>query len=131
MSHGCRVTPGKPPKPGDIIRIGGLFGSLHYVTEDGSLAPVLGGVVDIGPGKMAKLTLSQIKNIGKYKSLIGEHLNKLINYKANHLKYDHLGKLKNASSSETYSRIYNSYVKHLRHEIRAFRKNINEIINGR
>ena len=60
--------PGKPLKPGDIVRTGGLFGRLHYVTEDGSLAPVLGGAADVGPGKALKL----IKGASKYYKVGGK-----------------------------------------------------------
>lgn len=66
--------------------------------------------------------------ISNYKRL-AEHVEKLEKYKQNPLKYDNLGLLKNAPSTEIRERIIASRVAHLEKEIQTFYANIIKIIN--
>ena len=100
-----------------------------------SVEPVTGDV-PIGPGgtgKTLKLLLSKdaIKSIGSYKNLIIEHQAKLTKYILNPGKYDNLGILKNAPNQLIRDKIIQSRIQHLKHEIKTFHKNINNILNGK
>jgi len=96
----------------------------------------MGGDSPIGPagtGKGLKLLLSKdaIKSVSSYKDLIIKHQSKLIKYISKPDNYDNLGILKNAPNQLIRNRIIQSRIQHLRHEIKTFHKNMNNILNGK
>ncbi|QMU63848.1 MAG: hypothetical protein GKR88_05785 [Flavobacteriaceae bacterium] len=80
--------------------------------------------------KKAKLTKSQLKAIMSLKKQITKHKKKLKNFKKNPDKYDNKKFLKNAPSEQVRDRIINSRIKHLEKEIKAFKNNIDKILNS-
>ena len=98
-----------------------------------ALGAVTGGSVGAGAkwvgGMLAarKLSLSQQRAIRSYKRRISEHKQKITTYKTNPDSFDNKGFLRDAPNDEIRKQIINGRIKHLKNEIRVFKKNIKKI----
>ena len=137
----CPTCP-KNAKEGDLYMPKGakyLFES--YVYRDGEWvtffeASAVYGDVPIGQGgafKGIKALLSKdaIKSVNSYKDLIIKHQSKLTKYILNPDNYDNLNLLKNAPNQLIRNKIIQSRIQHLKHEIKTFHQNMNNILNGK
>lgn len=88
-----------------------------------------GGARAVAKNTTKTLSKQEIKSIKTYKKLIIEHQSKLTKYSINPSKYDNTGILKNAPTQQIRNNIIESRKQHLKHEIKTFHKNINNILN--
>lgn len=116
----------------------GGFSRWQYSNGQWVESPIkmITGTVPIGPGGSLKgikalLSKDAIKSVNSYKDLIIKHQSKLIKYMSNPDNYDNLGILKNAPNQLIRNRIIQSRIQHLRHEIKVFYQNMNNILNGK
>ncbi|SDL31440.1 RHS repeat-associated core domain-containing protein [Pedobacter steynii] len=104
---------------GDGVNAVALYASLTKGTTNTLLAKT---------GKEASAASSMNKAISSLKQNISEHTQKLKEYKADPMKFDNKGTLKNAPE-ELRAKIIAGRVKHLEKEIQTFRENIEKIQN--
>ena len=87
-----------------------------------------------GVGRAAKgvtnLTKSQLKSITSLEKQIAAHTQKLKDFKANPMKFDNKGFLKNAPNDAVRQKIIQGRINHLQQEINTFQNNIQKILNG-
>ncbi|MDR6515691.1 hypothetical protein [Chryseobacterium camelliae] len=83
-----------------------------------------------GAGKGVKLLLSK-ESIKSFKNLMTEHQSKLTKYKMNSERYDNVGRLKNTPNQLIKNKIIQTRIHYLKHEIKTFHQNINNIFNGK
>jgi RHS repeat-associated protein len=104
---------------GDGVNAAALYASFTKGTTNTLLAKT---------GKEASAASSINKAISSLKKNIAEHTQKLKEYKADPMKFDNKGTLKNAPE-ELRDKIIAGRIKHLEKEIQTFRENIEKIEN--
>ena len=110
-------------KAGESVLLSKGAGSL------GSLVREASGVSRAARG-VTNLTKSQLKSIASFEKQIATHTQKLKDFKANPMKFDNKGFLKNAPNDAVRQKIIQGRINHLQQEINTFQNNIQKILNG-
>lgn len=100
--------------------------NANISSDGGNNKPSLKDEIEAAKDKLSKQDYKKIKS--EYEQLL-DHVNKLEKYKANPLKYDNKGFLKNAPTEQIRQQIIESRILKLEKEIQTFYNNIIKTLN--